>query len=124
MEKKKILVIDDEETIGRIVKLNLEETGDYTVRNLTAGSQAVSVAGEFKPDFIFLDLIMPDMDGTDVFNALKENDKTKNIPVVFLTAIATDREAGSGGATIGGHPFLAKPVTTAKLIECIKKYGR
>ena len=124
MEKKKILVIDDEETIGRIVKLNLEDTGDYTVRNLTMGSQAVGVATEFKPDFIFLDLIMPDMDGTDVFNALKENKETSDIPVVFLTAMATDKEAGNAGATIGGHPFLAKPITTAKLIECIKKYGK
>jgi len=124
MEKKKILVIDDEEAIGQLVKLNLEATGDYSVRNLTSGIKAVNVAVEFKPDFIFLDVVMPDTDGASVFNDLKANKETKDIPVVFLTAVVTEEDAGGSGAIIGGHPFLAKPVTTQKLIECIKKYGK
>ncbi|MDD5355959.1 MAG: response regulator [Candidatus Omnitrophica bacterium] len=124
MEKMRILVIDDEEAIGKLVKLNLEETGEYTVQNLTSGLHAVIAAVEFKPDFIFLDLIMPDIDGGSVYNSLKENEETKDIPVVFLTALTTDEEVGESGEIIGGHPILAKPVTTKKLIECIKKYGK
>lgn len=124
MEKMRILVIDDEETIGQMVKLNLEETGDYAVQNLTSGQHAVTAVMEFKPDFIFLDVVMPDIDGGTVYTNLKENKATKDIPIVFLTAIATEEEAGEGGKVIGGHPILAKPITTKKLIECIKKYSK
>ncbi|MFH0856163.1 MAG: response regulator [Candidatus Omnitrophota bacterium] len=124
MEKTKILVVDDDEAIGKLVKLNLEETGEYTVRVLTSGLRAVTEAAEFKPDLIFLDFVMPDIDGGSVYNCLAENKETKNIPVVFLTAMATDEETGESGNVIGGHPILAKPVSTKKLIDCIKKYGK
>ncbi len=124
MEKMKIMVIDDEETIGQLVKLNLEETGEYIVKNLASGLHAVTDALVFKPDFIFLDLVMPDIDGGSVYNSLRENEETKNIPVVFLTAIATEEDVGENGSVIGGHPILAKQITTKKLIECIKKYSK
>jgi len=123
MEKKKILIVDDEEAIGQMVKLNLEETGEYIVKSLTKGSSAVSVAAEFQPNLIFLDMIMPDIDGGDVFNALKENKDTKNIPVIFLTAITTDEEMNNTAGMVAGHLFLAKPATTKKLIDSIKKYA-
>ena len=123
MEKKKIMVVDDEEAIGQIVKLILEESGEYIVKSLTMGSTAVSVASEFRPNLIFLDMMMPDMDGSDVFNALRENKNTKDIPVVFMTAMATDEEMNNNVGIVGGHPLLAKPATTEKLIKCIKKYA-
>jgi len=122
MEKTRILVIDDEDAIDQLVKLNLEETGEYSVENLASGLQAVEKAIEFKPALIFLDLVMPDIDGGAVYNLLKENNQTKDIPVVFLTAMVTEEETGESGNIVGGHPMLAKPVTTKKLIECIKKY--
>jgi len=124
MLKKRILVIDDEEVIGQMVKLNLEETGEYTVETLTSGLNAVNVAKAFKPDFVLLDVVMPDIDGPAVYNNLKENKETKDIPVVFLTAIVTDQDVAENGNIVGGHPMMAKPVTTRKLIECIKKYSK
>jgi len=121
MPKKKILVIDDEEDFVQLIKLNLEKTGDYEVMTETKGVEAVNRALEFKPDLIFLDIMMPDLDGTIVMDDIKANKELEDIPVVFLTAIATKTDQfSSKGGTIGGQQILAKPVTTKELVECIK----
>ncbi len=121
-EKKKILIVDDEEDFGKMVKLNLERTGEFEVRAETRGSNALNAANEFKPDLIFLDVIMPDVDGGEVMSQLKADKQFQDIPVVFLTAIITDKEASSQDGVVAGRPFLAKPITTAKLISCINTY--
>lgn len=121
MEKKRILVIDDEKDFADMVKLNLESTGNYEVRTENKGRNALAAAREFKPNLIFLDIIMADMDGGAVRFNLKGDADTTDIPVVFLTAIVTDSEVDDRGNMIGGYPFLAKPVSVDKLIECINK---
>jgi len=121
-DKKKILIVDDEEDFGKMVKLNLERTGEYEVKCETRGGNAVASAQEFSPDLIFLDVIMPDVDGGEVMGRIKDNPAVNNIPVVFLTAIVTDKEAAQLEGIVAGRPFLAKPITTAKLIACINKY--
>lgn len=122
--KKKILIVDDEENFARMVKLNLEETGDFMVRAETRGANALTAAKEFRPDLVLLDVMMPDVDGADVAFQIKSDPSLKNVKVVFLTAIVKEDEVAttSKDGSIGGHPFIAKPVTTAKLIEHIKKY--
>jgi CheY-like chemotaxis protein len=121
-EKKKILIVDDEEDFGKMVKLNLERTAEFEVKCETKGANAVAAAKAFVPDLIFLDVIMPDVDGGEVMAQLKDNAAVKHIPIVFLTAIITDREATEQEGIVAGRPFLAKPITTAKLIACINKY--
>ncbi len=121
MEKKKILFVDDEEKFLRAVKLNLEETGEYEVKTESEGKKALSVAQEFKPDLIFLDIVMPDIDGGEAAHQIRSNENLKNIPIIFLTALAREEEEEIRDGRIGGH-LLAKPVTTERLIECIKKY--
>lgn len=122
MEKKKILLVDDEEGFTRIVKLNLEATAKYAVRIENKGSLALAAVKEFKPDLILLDVIMPDMAGSDVAAQIKEDDETKNIPIVFLTAAVTKKELDGSCSLIGGRPFIAKPVNLKELIYCIEKY--
>ena len=119
---KRILFIDDEEAFGIMVKLNLEETGAYEVRSETRGKRALAAIKEFKPDMVFLDIIMPDMSGTDVFTEIKAYVEAHSIPVVFLTAIVNDKDVISKKGTIGGREFLAKPVTTETIIACIKDH--
>lgn len=119
MDAKKILIIDDEENFASMVKMNLEEVGGYNVLTESKGLRAVSTVRQFKPDMIFLDIIMPDLSGVDVFAELKQDPVLSKIPVVFLTAIVSDQEVENKRGLIGGRPFLAKPVTTEKLIECI-----
>lgn len=121
MNKRKILIIDDEEKFTKYVKLNLESTGNYEVMVASNGLNGLEAAGKFKPDLILLDIMMPDMDGTEVFERLKSQESCENIPVVFLTAIVTKREVVAKGSNIGGHPFIAKPVTLENLISGIEK---
>lgn len=122
MCKKKILIVDDEEAFGKMVRLNLEETGDYEVRVESKGEHALEAIKEFKPDMIFLDVIMPDVDGGEVARQIRTEESLKQIPVVFLTAIIKEKEVIQK-SIIAGHPYpcIAKPVTVAKLIECINK---
>lgn len=117
---KKILVIDDEPAITRLVKLNLERTGNYEVRTENHGSLAITAARQFKPDLILLDVIMPDMDGDEVSSQLRDAPDLADIKIVFLTAIVT-RDETQAGSLIGGYQFLAKPVLTKELIEMIEK---
>lgn len=121
MDKKKILVIDDEVSLCRVIKLNLESSDKFQVRTESKGTRGLTTALEFKPDLIILDYIMPDVDGGDVALQLQKNNMTKDIPVIFLTAIATKEDTQDDGALIGGRFVLAKPVSTEKLIKSIEK---
>jgi two-component system, OmpR family, response regulator len=123
VEKKKILMVDDEQDFTKMAKLNLEETGEYIVMVENNSNNALKTAKEFKPDLILLDVIMPDMDGGDVVSALKSDNALKDIPVVFLTAIIRRGEINSPeDGFIGGHPFIAKPVSVKDLIKCIEEH--
>ena len=121
MDKKRILVVDDEPAFTHMIKLNLEETGDYEVLTENQGNKALKTAREFRPDMIFLDIIMPDMDGPQLLGMLREDAQLKDIPVVFLTALVTKDEISEEGSVIAGNSFLAKPVTTERLITAIKE---
>jgi CheY-like chemotaxis protein len=122
MEKKRILVIDDETTFTKMVRLNLEKTGRYEVREEHRGRRAAAVAREFKPHLIFLDVIMPDVDGGEVAALIQADFRLKDVPIVFLTATISKREVGDTGGLRGGLFFLAKPVTTEQLETCIAKH--
>ncbi|MCX5694735.1 MAG: response regulator [Candidatus Omnitrophica bacterium] len=124
MDKKKILIIDDEADLTRLIKLNLEGTGKYTVRAENNGLHGLIAAKEFNPNIIFLDIMMPDVDGGDICCQLENDSKTKDIPVVFLTGVAKQSEIKEGMGTIGGHSFLAKPVSLRSLIDCIEKTSK
>jgi CheY-like chemotaxis protein len=121
-EKKKILIIDDEENFTHMVKLNLEGTGRFVVFEENKGSQGLAAALALHPDLILLDIIMPDMDGSEVATQLKEDKDTRQIPVVFLTVVVRRNETDGKCSVIGGHPFIAKPVNLSELVACIDKY--
>ena len=124
MDKKRILIIDDENNLTKITKRNLEGTGKYEVRTENGGSQGIAAAKEFKPNLILLDVLMPGMDGGDVAYQLSNNKDTKNIPIVFLTAVVNKSEAETSGNVIANHVFIAKPVDIEELIAVIEKWAR
>ncbi len=117
--KKKILVVDDEVTLTKMVKLNLERTGKFEVRTENSGRKAEEAAMSFRPDLIFLDIMMPELSGDEIAQQLRDNDQLSGIPVVFLTAIVSKEETDAMGSYIGGNKFLAKPVKTEELLEVI-----
>ena len=123
MEKKKILIVDDEESLAKVFKLLIENTGKYEVWKETKGAKAFSAAKKFMPDLILLDIMMPDVDGGAVAEQLKEDDDTKDIPIVFISAAITKEEEENEQGTIkGGYPILAKPVPMDKLLKTIEKF--
>ena len=124
MDKKRILIIDDEASFTRMVKLNLEKTGSFEVREENKATYALAAAREFKPDLILLDVIMPGMDGGDVAAHFEKDKHLKGTPIVFLTATVSRREAGPAGLNSGGSLFLAKPVSLENLIKCINENVR
>ena len=122
-DKKKILFVDDDESITRTLKLFLDRRGGYEVRTENRGSQAVQVARDFRPDLIVLDIVMPDADGGAIAQDLGEDPKLRYIPIVFLSAIIKRNEIGGQGTAIGdgGHTYLAKPVEPDELISHIQE---
>ena len=124
MAKKKILVVDDEKAFGQMVKLNLEETGSYEVSVESKGMRALEVARQFSPDLIFLDIVMPDVDGGEIARRIRMDEGLKGIPIVFLTAVVKESDKIHQEGVLAGHlhPCIAKPVTAKKLIDCIKRY--
>jgi DNA-binding response OmpR family regulator len=120
--KKRILVVDDEPSITRLLKLNLEETNDYEVRTENDAKAAVASAEDFQPDLILLDVLMPDLDGGELASRLQASPKLKGVPIVFLTAAATKKEVYARGGKVGGLPFLAKPVDLAEVVACLNQH--
>jgi CheY-like chemotaxis protein len=112
--KTKVLIVDDESGFTKLVKLTLERSGNYKVLEQNDGSQAWLTARDFRPDIIFLDVVMPKADGGEVAQQIRSDPLLEKVPVIFLTAIVSQRESHH---EFGGFPFLAKPVS----IETIKK---
>lgn len=119
--KKKILLIDDEVDFTFFVKKNLEQTGEFEVIIANDGAKGIDLVKEVKPDVILLDIVMPNTSGPDVAEFLLHNPQTKQIPLIFLTAVVTKEETGIDLIKgIGGHNFIAKPVDALTLISSIK----
>lgn len=122
MDKKRILIIDDEASFTRMVRLNLEKTDKFEVKEENRAGHAVASAREFHPDLILLDVIMPTMDGGDIAATIRKDRNLKHVPIIFLTATVSQREAGTGGLSSGGSLFLAKPVSVDNLVKHIEDH--
>ena len=121
-EKKRILAVDDQASNTRLLKLYLERTNDYVVREVNDAKAALSAAEEFQPHLILLDVMMPGMDGGELAACFQANPKLKAVPIEFLTAAVTKGEVKAGGGQVGGYPFLAKPVVLSEVLACLKHH--
>ena len=117
----RILIIDDEAPFTRMVKLNMENAGNFLVETLNDSPRARVVAKEVEPNIILLDVVMPEADGGDVATMLRADDATKNIPIIFVSAMVSRRESNKGLYQSGGEYFLAKPVSSEILINAINQ---
>ena len=117
----RVLIIDDEGDFCRLVKRNLESTGEYKVFVAYNAADGIILAKVEKPDVILLDIMMPETSGAEVAELLKQNNKTKNIPIIFLTAVVTKEELGDTMKEIGDNRYIAKPVKTQELIDSIQE---
>ena len=116
---KKILAVDDERHIVRLVQVNLERAG-YTVVTAFDGREALEKVESEQPDLVVLDVMMPYMDGFEVLQTLRKNQSTRDLPVIMLTAKAQDADVFRGWQS-GVDCYLTKPFNPMELISFVKR---
>src|SRR5947199_4313445 len=118
--KKRILLVDDEKSFTNLLKLNLEDTGNYDVRVESWAEDAYPAAQQFKPDLILLDIIMPRMPGGNVAAQIKADPAFQETPIIFLTAAVRKHQVEENEGIICDFPCLAKPATVDEVIDAIE----
>ena len=116
---KKILAVDDEKHIVRLVQVNLERAG-YEVVTANDGKEALEKVESETPDLVVLDVMMPYMDGFEVLQNLRRNPSTRDIPVIMLTAKAQDQDVFKGWQS-GVDCYLTKPFNPIELLAFVKR---
>ena len=120
MAKKNILIVDDEDNFTKLVKLNLEATGNFEVMVLSGPKDLLTSLRHFKPDLILLDLLMPGTGGLEVCDILNDDEYGRKVPVIILSAL--DKMADKSNAyKKGAVDYLVKPIETEELISRIDK---
>ena len=117
-----ILAVDDEESFTFFIKLNLQADirYDFKVTTANSGEEGLKLARTIRPDLILLDIMMPGMSGAEVAEKLLMDARTKNIPIIFLTAVVQKDELEEEAGLMGGREFIAKPVGKEELISRIE----
>ena len=115
--KKNILVVEDTKSIREEICDILRMEG-FNVSEAENGKYGFIVAKRTKPQLIISDILMPEVDGFELFEILSENSKTKKIPVIFLSAKA-DKEAVEKAKTIGCGEYLIKPISPDDLLKIV-----
>lgn len=118
MGTHQILVAEDEQDIRDLITFTLELSG-YEVIHVTNGQAAIETAKDIMPDLIILDVRMPKMTGYEVCEALKHDELTKNIPVIFLSAKGQEAEV-KHGKSLGAEAYFVKPFVPDELTENVK----
>ncbi len=119
--KKTVMLIDDEVDFCYFLKKNLELTGEFEVVTSYDGEDGIRKIKLHRPDVILLDIMMPGLSGPDVAAELKNDESTRNIPVVFSTAIIQEQEAKQSKNVIGGWHYIAKPIEMDKLLVLLRQ---
>ncbi|MDF7808647.1 response regulator [Pontiellaceae bacterium B12219] len=118
MEKIKILVVEDEAPIQELLQFNLERK-KYRVKVVDSGEEAITLAGEYLPDLILLDIMLPGADGLEVCKKLKGDPKTASIPIIMLTALCEEADIVTG-LELGADDYITKPFSPRVLLARVK----
>ena len=118
--KKKILLVDDDETHLSMAELILED--DYDIYKAMSGTEALKylVNNELTPDLILLDIIMPIMDGWELFNRIKAISLLKNVPIVFVTSMDGEKER-KRAREMGAKDYITKPFNMTFLKDTVRR---
>lgn len=115
---KKILLIEDDSDLFALLKYNLEKEG-YTFTGSQTGKGAVELCRRERPDLIILDIMLPDSDGLEICRSIRAHSELAHIPVIFLTARATETDR-IVGLELGANDYIVKPFFVRELIARIK----
>ena len=114
MSERKVAIVDDEPEMIALLKIELEAEG-HNVLTAAEGQKGLDLVRREIPDIVLLDIMMPGMDGYEVLEKLKKDEKTKKIPVFMLTAKGLPQERDKGLA-LGADDYIAKPFDAAQLL--------
>jgi len=112
--KRKILIVDDEEVVRKFLRLHLDKLG-YEVKEAADGEQALEELAKDDFDLLICDILMPKKDGWEVIKEAKSNSKSKNMPVILLTAKNENSDVFKG-YDLGANYYMIKPFTKAELL--------
>ena len=118
MAKEKILVVDDEEDILELIRFNLVREG-YKVLCAQSGEKALSIGQSEMPDLMVLDLMLPGIDGLEVTKVLKSDSRTRDIPIVMLTAKGEEEDIVTG-LELGADDYITKPFSPRVLVARLR----
>jgi two-component system phosphate regulon response regulator PhoB len=120
--KPKILVVDDEPDAVELVEFNLKSNG-FDVVSAADGEEAIEKARALLPDLIILDIMLPEVDGTEVCKILRRDQRTQGIPIIMLTAKAAEIDRVLG-LELGADDYVTKPFSPRELVLRVKKLLR
>ena len=118
--KKHILIVDDEPAWLKILSYILRKKG-YEVREESSASDAIKTLKKYKPDLIVSDVRMPDMNGFDFLDLVKQSKRNSRIPFVFISAIY-DYESRKAAQSLGATDYLTKPFNEDEVVGILSKY--
>jgi CheY-like chemotaxis protein len=119
MVKKKVLIVDDEDNVRRLVAVTLDG-GDYEVLQAKDGAEALEIAGREHPTLVLLDVSMPGLDGIEVCRRIKADAATRDTTIVMLTAQA-QAEVQRRATAAGCDTFLTKPFSPLQVLELVER---
>ncbi len=117
--RKKVLIVDDEASMVSVLQRHVSNAG-YEFTSASNGQEALDKIQLDKPDLVLLDLVMPGMNGFETCRQIRENEATKKLPVLIVTALRSQSDSASAAAC-GANEFLIKPVDgehLAKRLRC------
>ena len=118
MSMQSVLVVEDEEDIMEVIRFNLEKEG-YEVHQALSGEKALQVIENNLPSLVLLDLMLPGINGLDLCRIFKQNDRTKAIPVIMLTAKSEDADIVAG-LEMGAEDYITKPFSPRVLLARVR----
>ncbi len=119
MAGERILVIEDDPSVRTLLQKSLASRG-YAVESVTDGLEGLTKLEKSRPDLMIVDIMMPRLDGMTFVKAIKGNDKTSPIPVIFLTA-KNDPKTMIEGINVGARFYITKPFQLDELIAKVEK---
>lgn len=119
VQRRTILIVDDDVDASRMAKMILEESGFFSVNVCNLGSHALQVLRETKPELVLLDIMMPDADGAELAAQIQKDKTLGAVRIAFMTSLVSQEEILSS-SVIGGHPYISKPISGEKLLRQIK----
>jgi len=122
MSRQSVLVVEDEEDIMEVIRFNLEKEG-YEVHQALSGEKALQVIENNLPSLVLLDLMLPGINGLDLCRIFKQNDRTKAIPVIMLTAKSEDADIVAG-LEMGAEDYITKPFSPRVLVARVRTIFR